>query len=90
VVGGLESHHEGGLENWIGVPALQQKSVDFLMEEEGEVASLNPHGESHLQRIIFVVERDGEGAGCIGDGGGSGVEFEEVFFGPGVGVGDAF
>ena len=89
-MGGLESHHEGGLEDWIAVLALQQKPVDFLMEEDGEVASLNPHGESHLQRIIFVVERDGESAGGTGDGGGSGVEFEEVFFGPGVGVGDGF
>lgn len=89
-MGGLESHHEGGLENWIALLALQQKSVDFLMEEEGEVASLNADGESHLQRIIFVVERDGEGAGCIGDGGESGVEFKEVLFSPGVAVGDAF
>ena len=46
------------------------------MEEEGEVASLNPDRKSHPQSIIFVVESDSEGAWCSRNDGGVRVEFE--------------
>lgn len=84
----LESHHQGSLEDRVAVLALQQKAVDFLVEEKGEVASLDAHGETHPKCSGLIVERDCEGAGRGVDGGEGGIELEEVLIGPGVGVRD--
>lgn len=89
-MGGLESDNQCGFEDGVIVLAFEEEAVYLLVEEVGEVAGFDAHGESHAEGRGLIVERDCEGAGRGCDGGSSGVQFLEVFFIPWVAVRAAF